>query len=101
FPARPGRPHHARRSVPRRLTAAAPRMAPASIIAWKGTPASVEAQDGTDSVTLELSERFQMLIDSVAMQRGLHGSDEYLESWTREEPQDRAGTARQGGHAVC
>ena len=75
-------------------------MATYSIIVWKGIPASVEAHDGTDSVTLELSERFQMLIDSVAMQRGLHGSDEYLESWTRDEL-DREGTAREVADAVA
>jgi len=76
-------------------------MATYCIIAWKGIPASVEAQDGNDSVTLELSERFQALIDSVAMQRGLHGSAEYLESWTREEPQERQGTAREIADAVA
>ena len=42
-----------------------------------------------------------MLIDSVAMQRGLHGSDEYLDSWTRGEPQDRPGTAREVADAVA
>lgn len=76
-------------------------MATYSIIGWKGIPASVEVQDGADSVTVELSERFQMLIDSVAMQHGLHGSDEYLESWTRDEPQDREGTAREVADAVA
>ena len=76
-------------------------MATYCIIAWKGIPASVEAQDGDDSVTLELSERFQMLIDSVAMQRGLHGSDEYLESWTRDESGERPGTAREVADAVA
>ena len=76
-------------------------MATYRVIAWKGIPAIVEAQDGADSVTLELPERFQMLIDSVAMQRGLHGSDEYLDSWTRGEPQDRPGTAREVADAVA
>ena len=76
-------------------------MATYRVIAWKGIPASVEAQDGADSATVELSERFQMLIDSVAMQRRLHGSDEYLDSWTRGEPQDRAGTAREVADAVA
>lgn len=76
-------------------------MASYSIIAWKGIPASVEAQDGTDSVTLQLSERFQALIDSVAMQHGLHGSDEYLESWTRDESGQRPGTAREVADAVA
>jgi hypothetical protein len=34
------------------------------------------------------------------MQRGLHGSDEYLDSWTRGEPEDRPGTAREVADAV-
>ena len=76
-------------------------MATYRVIAWKGIPAGVEAQDGADHVTVELSERFQMLIDSVAMQRGLHGSDEYLDSWTRGEPQDRLGSAREVAGAVA
>ena len=71
------------------------------VIAWKGIPASVEAQDGADSATVELSERFQMLIDSVAMQRGLSGSDEYLDSWARGEPLDRPGPAREVAAAVA
>ena len=75
-------------------------MATYRVIDWKGIPASVEAQDGADGVTVELSERFQMLIDSVAMQRGLSGSDEYLESWGRGDPQDRPGTARAVADAV-
>ena len=76
-------------------------MASYRLIAWKGIPASVEAQDAAESVTVELSERFQMLIDSVAMQRGLHGSDEYLDSWTRGEPEDRPGSAREVADAVA
>ena len=42
-----------------------------------------------------------MLIDSVAMQRYLHGSDEYLDSWTSGEPLDRPGTAREVADAVA
>ena len=76
-------------------------MATYRVIAWKEIPASVEAQDGPDTATVELSERFQMLIDSVAMQRGLHGSDEYLDSWTRGDPLERPGTAREVADAVA
>jgi hypothetical protein len=76
-------------------------MATYRIIAWKGIPASVEAEDGTDGVTLQLSERFQMLIDSAAMQLGLQDSDAYLELWSRGEPQDRPGTAREVADAVA
>ena len=76
-------------------------MATYRVIAWKGIPASVEAQDGPESATIELSERFQMLIDSVAMQLGLHDSDAYIELWTREAPQERVGTARQVADAIA
>jgi len=70
------------------------------IVAWKGIPASVEAREGEETVTVALSEKFQMLIDSVAMQLGLHDADAYIELWTREAPQERPGGARQVADAV-
>jgi hypothetical protein len=75
-------------------------MATYRIIAWKDIPASVEAHDGGDQVTLQLSERFQMLIDSVAMQLGVHDEDAYLEHWGTTDG-ERAGTAREVGSAVA
>jgi hypothetical protein len=71
------------------------------LVVWKGIPASVEARDATDTVTVQLSEKFQMLIDSVAMQLGLHDSDAYIDQWGREAPQERAGDARQVAEAVA
>ena len=76
-------------------------MATYRIIAWKGIPASVEAEDGTEGATVQLSERFQMLIDSVAMQLGLESSEAYIELWSRGEPQERSGTAREVADAVA
>ena len=76
-------------------------MASYQIVVWKGIPASVEARDEAETVTVQLSERFQMLIDSVAMQLGLHDSDAYIELWTREAPQERAGSARQVADAIA
>lgn len=76
-------------------------MATYRIIAWKGIPASVEAVDGTDAATCQLSERFQMLIDSVAMQLGLESSDAYLELWSRGDAQEQPGTAREVADAVA
>ncbi|HXU90748.1 MAG TPA: hypothetical protein VFQ62_18040, partial [Methylomirabilota bacterium] len=46
-------------------------MARWEIVAWQEIPAAVEATDDGGQVTLQLSERFQALIDSVAMQQGL------------------------------
>jgi hypothetical protein len=69
------------------------------IIAWKDIPATVEARDDADAVTLPLSERFQALIDSVAMQLGLSDDDAYLEHWAATDGQ-RPGSAREVGAAV-
>lgn len=71
------------------------------VIAWRGIPATVEARDADDNVSRPLSERFQMLIDSAAMQLGLAGSDEYLEQWSGGEERERAGTAREVADAVA
>ena len=76
-------------------------MARYQIVSWKGIPAAVEARDEADTVTVQLSERFQMLIDSVAMQLGLHDSDAYIELWTREAQQERAGTAQPVAEAIA
>ena len=76
-------------------------MATYQIVVWKGIPASVEAREGTDAVTVTLSEKFQLLIDSVAMQLGLHDSDAYIDLWTREAPQERPGGAREVAEAVA
>ena len=75
-------------------------MARYQIVAWKGIPASVEARDEAETATVQLSERFQMLIDSVAMQLGLENSEAYLELWSRGEPQERPGTAREVADVV-
>jgi hypothetical protein len=71
------------------------------IVVWKGIPATVEARDGAETATVALSERFQMLIDSVAMQLGLHDSDAYIELWTREPAEERPGGAREVADAVA
>ena len=76
-------------------------MATYQVVSWKGIPASVEAADEEGSVTVGLTDRFQMLIDSVAMQLGLHDSDAYIDLWTRETPQDRPGNARAVAEAVA
>lgn len=76
-------------------------MASYQVVAWKGIPASVEARDAAGSVTLQLSERFQALIDSAAMQLGLQDSDAYLEHWIRGAAVERAGTAREVADAVA
>ena len=68
-------------------------MATYEIIFWRDVPMIVEARDATETVTRQLSERFQMLIDSAAMQLGLEGSEAYLEQWRRGAREERPGAA--------
>ena len=75
-------------------------MAKYQILYWKDIPSVVQASDGNDSVKLQLSERFQMLIDAVAMRLGLAGTDEYLDQWEHGDEEDRPGTARGVADAV-
>jgi hypothetical protein len=76
-------------------------MATYEIIGWRDIPTMVEARDESGTVTRQLSERFQMLVDSAAMQLGLEGSEAYLEGWRRSEPQERAGSAADVADAIA
>lgn len=75
-------------------------MAKYQILYWKDIPSVVEASDPNGSVKLQLSERFQMLIDAVAMRLDLAGTDAYLEQWEHGDEEDRHGTAREVADAV-
>ena len=75
-------------------------MATYQIIAWKDVPSMVEARDEAGTVTRSLSDRFQQLIDSVAMQLGLQGQDAYLDLWARGAVQERPGSATEVAEAV-
>jgi hypothetical protein len=76
-------------------------MASYQIIAWKDVPAMVEARDGSETVTRQLSDRFQQLIDSAAMRLGLQDQDAYLELWARGDVQERSGSAAEVADAVA
>ena len=71
------------------------------VVSWKGIPAVVEAVDGAQSATRQLTERFQALIDAVAMQFGLADSEAYLEAWERSAPEERPGSASAVADAVA
>jgi hypothetical protein len=76
-------------------------MATFEIVMWRNIPAVVEARDAAGTVSRPLSDRFQALIDSVAMQLGLEGSDAYLEQWRRSAQEERAGAATDVADAVA
>ncbi|MBI4635757.1 MAG: virulence factor [Candidatus Rokubacteria bacterium] len=76
-------------------------MATYQILYWQSIPSIVEASDGTDTVKVQLSERFQILIDAVAMRLGLSGTDEYLDQWAHGDDLERPGSPREVAHAVA
>lgn len=76
-------------------------MASYKLLCWKDIPSVIEATDADGSVKLQLSERFQLLIDAVAMQQGLAGTDEYLDQWEYGESAERAGSAEEVAEVVA
>ena len=69
-------------------------MARYKVLYWRDIPAQVRVETDHDEVALELDPRAQQRIDTVAMELGLQGTDEYLEQWHWGEPQDRPGSAQ-------
>ena len=49
----------------------------------------VEAKDASGVHKIELSQKFQELIDLVAMRRGLAGTDSYLMEWNKQPYPER------------
>ncbi len=75
-------------------------MAKYSILYWQDIPSVVEARDENGVHKLELDKKFQVLIDAVAMRKGMAGTDAYLEEWRRGKRRAREGTAEDVAVAV-
>ena len=75
-------------------------MATYKIVYWQDIPSLVQATEGSEKVKLELSERFQLLIDAVAMRLGLVGTDAYMDQWHHGDDENRPGGAREIAQAV-
>ena len=71
------------------------------IIQWRDLPSLVEAVDGEQTVRVPLSQRFQDLIDAVAMREGASESEAYLAGWTPGPETERAGGAEAVAQAVA
>jgi hypothetical protein len=76
-------------------------VAKCSILSWQEIPSMVEARDASGTKKIQLSQRFQELIDLVAMRRGLAGTDQYLEEWRRGRPVEREGDAASVAKAIA
>ena len=76
-------------------------MARYQILYWKTIPSLVEAFEGDRAARVLLSQRFQDLIDAVAMREGATAQETYLEGWQNGPPSDRPGSAESVAEAVA
>jgi cvfA/B/C family virulence factor len=76
-------------------------MAKIRVTYWREIPVLVTAHDGAEETTVPLSQRFQDLVDAVAMQAGLAGSEEYLAEWRTGPEDERPGLAADAARQVA
>jgi len=76
-------------------------MARYRIIQWRDLPSLVEAEDDKGSARVPLSQRFQDLIDAVAMREGASESDASLEGSAPGQESERPGDAEAVAQAVA
>ncbi|MBI1384374.1 MAG: hypothetical protein GC150_05645 [Rhizobiales bacterium] len=76
-------------------------MAKCVVLCWQEVPSVVEAKDSSGTHKIQLSERFQELIDMVAMRRGLDGTDDYLMEWRKEPAIERPGTPEEAAKSLA
>jgi hypothetical protein len=62
------------------------------VIHWKEIPSLVEAFSGDQIVRVPLSQRFQDLIDALAMRDGASETEQYLEGWGQSSELERPGS---------
>ncbi len=70
-------------------------MARYRITYWREIPSIVEAFDGDQVSRVQLSQRFQDLIDAVALREGASETEAYLEGWEQGPDLDRPGGVRE------
>lgn len=77
-------------------------MAKYQITYWREIPSMVTAQEGRrNRARVELSSRFQVAIDEVAMRAGLAGTEAYLDQWRKGKWQERAGSPQEVADGVA
>ena len=76
-------------------------MAHVQVTYWREIPVLVRAWDGADDVSVPLSQRFQDLVDAVAMQDGVSSAPDYLAEWRAGPDEERRGPARPVAVAVA
>ena len=76
-------------------------MARYRVVRWKDIPSLVGAWDAEGAVRRPLAQRFQDLIDAVAMREGASESEAYLEGWGSDPERERPGGAEPVAEAVA
>ena len=76
-------------------------MARYRIVHWKEIPSLVEAADGDRTASQQLSQKFQDLIDALAMREGAIEGDAYLEGWGQGGWVEREGSPDEVAQAVA
>ena len=66
-----------------------------TILYWEEIPTMIEATDGESTKKIQLSDRFQDLVDKSAMRRGLAGTDAYLEGFNKGPSIETKGSAEE------
>ena len=76
-------------------------MARYRVLSWDGIPAQLKVfEDDRRPLSVPLPDWFGQEIDRVAMQKGLVGSDAYLELWQWSPDVERSGSAEEVAAAV-
>jgi len=75
-------------------------MATYKVLYWQEVPSQVKAEDDQDEANVPMPPRFMERVDRLAMQRGLQGSDDFLEQWHWGDEEERDGTAQDVAAAV-
>lgn len=76
-------------------------MAKVQVLYWQEIPSVVEARDEAGATKVQLSARYQELIDHAAMMRKLAGTDAYLDHWNKGPATERPGDAKSVASAVA
>lgn len=76
-------------------------MARYRVLYWREIPSLVEAFEGGQTVRTPLSQRFQDLIDTVAMRAGASSAEAYLEGWRTGAEAERQGSAESVAQQVA
>ena len=76
-------------------------MARYRIVHWKDIPSLVEAADGDRTTRHQLSQKFQDLIDALAMREGATEGDAYLDGWGQGAWLERDGSPDEVADAVA